>query len=256
MSDSLLDSPVDFLRDSEARCWAVVPAAGVGKRMKSSTPKQYLPLAGRTVIEQTLTRLCGHPRLSGAVVAVTQGDPYWADLGFICAQGKPVLTANGGVERGHSVLNALDTLLDVADESDWVLVHDAARPCVSRDDLDHLIQSVLKPMNSSAEGESVVGGILAVPVRDTMKRAGDEGLIAHTENREGLWHALTPQMFPLGLLRQVLGKALAQGQRVTDDASAMELAGFRPRLVEGSANNIKITRPEDLALAEFYLSQL
>ncbi|MCP5141553.1 MAG: 2-C-methyl-D-erythritol 4-phosphate cytidylyltransferase [Chromatiales bacterium] len=224
--------------------WAVIPAAGVGKRMKSATPKQYLPLAGKTVIEHSLAALCSHPAIAGAVVAVTETDPYWPELNAGC-DGKPLLRAPGGAERCHSVLNALDVLAGVADEADWVLVHDAARPCLHRDDLDRLI---------AAAGAHPVGGILAVPVRDTMKRADQHGDIARTEDRVGLWHALTPQMFRLGELRTALRDALDRGALVTDDASALELAGRAPLLVEGAASNIKITRPEDLALAEFHLT--
>ncbi|MCP5230775.1 MAG: 2-C-methyl-D-erythritol 4-phosphate cytidylyltransferase [Zoogloeaceae bacterium] len=226
------------------RHWAVIPAAGVGRRMKSATPKQYLPLAGKTVIEHSLNALCSHPAIAGAVVAVTETDPYWPELNAGC-DGKPLLRAPGGAERCHSVLNALDVLAGVADEADWVLVHDAARPCLHRDDLDRLIAEA---------GAHPVGGILAVPVRDTMKRADQDGDIARTEDRVGLWHALTPQMFRLGELRTALRDALDRGALVTDDASALELAGRAPLLVEGAASNIKITRPEDLALAEFFLT--
>lgn len=224
--------------------WAVIPAAGVGKRMKSATPKQYLPLAGKTVIEHSLNALCSHPAIAGTVVAVTETDPYWPELHAGCV-GKPLLRAGGGAERCHSVLNALDALTELADDGDWVLVHDAARPCLHRDDLDRLINEA---------GVHEVGGILAAPVRDTMKRADVGGNIARTEDRDGLWHALTPQMFRLGELRVALRDALDSGALVTDDASAMELAGKAPLLVEGAASNIKITRPEDLALAEFYLT--
>ncbi|MCB1734322.1 MAG: 2-C-methyl-D-erythritol 4-phosphate cytidylyltransferase [Gammaproteobacteria bacterium] len=224
--------------------WAVIPAAGVGKRMKSATPKQYLALAGKTVIEHSLSALCSHPLIAGAVVAVTETDPYWKELNPGC-DGKPLFRAAGGAERCHSVLNALDVLREVADAADWVLVHDAARPCLSRDDLDRLLVEA---------GAHPVGGILAVPVRDTMKRANASVEIARTENRDGLWHALTPQMFRLGELRSALRDALQVGALVTDDASALERLGKAPRLVEGSASNIKITRPEDLALAEFHLT--
>ena len=227
-----------------AKYWAVMPAAGVGKRMKSATPKQYLPLIGKTVIEHSLYALCSHPAIAGAVVAVTETDPYWPELTVDCGN-KPLLRAPGGAERCHSVLNALDVLAEVAADHDWVLVHDAARPCLHRDDLDRLIEQA---------GAHEVGGILAAPVRDTMKRGDAVGNIARTEARDGLWHALTPQMFRLGELRVALRAALSSGALVTDDASAMELAGKPPLLVEGAASNIKITRPEDLALAAFFLS--
>ncbi len=224
--------------------WAVIPAAGVGKRMKADRPKQYLPLGDKSVLEQTISVFDRHSKIAGIVVIVTDGDPYWAELR--CATSKPLYVAAGGVERCHSVLNGLELLQQNASDTDWVLVHDAARPCLRQGDIDHLITEL--------EGDEV-GGILAVPVRDTMKRADSRGRIAHTEERNGMWHALTPQMFPLGLLSRGLNQALADGFEVTDEASAMEHAGMAPKLVEGHGDNIKITRPEDLALAAFFLQQ-
>jgi len=225
--------------------WAVIPAAGVGKRMKADRPKQYLLLGERTVLEQTIGIFSRHPRIAGIVVVVTAGDPYWEELRVDVSV--PLLVADGGTERCHSVLNGLELLQQHASDSDWVLVHDAARPCLRRQDIDHLIDTL---------NEDNVGGILAIPVRDTMKRDDGAGRIAGTEERNGMWHALTPQMFPLGLLRGALQQALADGFEVTDEASALEHAGLKPKLVEGHADNIKITRPEDLALAEFFLHQL
>ena len=229
----------------EKKYWAVIPAAGVGKRMKADRPKQYLMLNGRTVLEQTIAIFDRHPQIAGIVVIVTEGDPYWAELNP--GVNKPLFVAAGGSERCHSVLNGLELLMQQAGEGDWVLVHDAARPCLRQADIDHLIAELQ---------EDAVGGILAVPVRDTMKRDGGAGRISHTEERNGLWHALTPQMFPLGLLRAALQQALSDGFEVTDEASAMEHVGKHPKLVEGHADNIKITRPEDLALAVFFLQQL
>ena len=223
--------------------WAVVPAAGVGARMKAALPKQYLPLGGATVIEQTLARLCAHPRIDGVVVALGSEDGYWPDLDFRCA--KRLETVDGGAERCHSVLNALERLAGIGADDDWVLVHDAARPCLRAEDVDQLIERVTE--------SGAVGGLLAVPVRDTMKRSDEAGGVASTVDRSNLWHALTPQMFRLGELRDALRRALAERGLVTDEASAMEWAGHRPLLVEGHADNLKITRPEDLALAEFYL---
>lgn len=224
--------------------WLVIPAAGVGKRMLADRPKQYLELLGKTVIEHTLACFTYHPAVSGIVIAITEGDPYWADL--IIQSEVPVITVAGGAERCYSVLNGLKALADKAQPDDWVLVHDAARPCLSRDDLDKLMQQL---------SDDPVGGILAVPVRDTMKRADGEQRITHTEDREGMWHALTPQMFRLHDLQSALEKALVDGFEVTDEASAMEHAGLQPKLVEGQGSNIKVTRPEDLALAEYYLSK-
>jgi len=231
-------------RDSidKPRCWAVVPAAGVGARMQADRPKQYLPLLGRTVVEHALQRLLTHPRISGAVVAISSSDGWWPQLNIETE--KPLWIAEGGEERCHSVLNALQALDGQAGDGDWVLVHDAARPCLRGEDVDELIRR--------CEGHPV-GGLLAVPVRDTLKRADAAQNVQATVDRSHLWHAQTPQMFRLGQLRAALQQALAAGSLVTDEASAMERAGHAPLLVEGHADNIKITHPEDLALAELFL---
>lgn len=229
---------------TEKKYWAVIPAAGVGKRMKADRPKQYLMLGERTVLEQTITIFDRHPKIAGIVVIVTKGDPYWAELKVQTV--RPLYVADGGTERCHSVLNGLALLQQQSADEDWVLVHDAARPCLRAVDIDQLLETLK---------DDAVGGILAVPVRDTMKRDDGAGRIAHTEERNGMWHALTPQMFPLGLLRASLQQALAEGFEVTDEASALEHAGLAPKLIEGHADNIKITRPEDLALAAFFLQQ-
>lgn len=224
--------------------WVVIPAAGVGKRMQADRPKQYLPLCGKTVIEQTLSCFSHHPEIAGIVIALSVADPYWPELDL--HSDAPLHRAEGGSERCHSVLNGLQVVAQYAHEDDWVLVHDAARPCLSRQDLDRLLHQA---------SEEDVGAILAVPVRDTMKRDNATGRIDHTVDRTGLWHALTPQMFRLGLLRSALQQALEDGFEVTDEASAIEHVGLSPCLVEGSSRNIKITRPEDLALAEYYLRE-
>ena len=231
------------------KVWIVIPAAGVGSRMQADRPKQYLPLVGKSVIEHTLACFSEHPAVAGIVVAITQGDPYWAELTATALSGN-IHTAKGGKERADSVLNGLHYLheqLQIADEA-WVLVHDAARPCLSRADLDKLL--------ASREQCGDAGALLAVPVRDTMKRAQPAApCVAHTEDRNGLWHALTPQMAKLGILRHALLTGLQRGAVITDEASALEYAGLHPLLVEGDARNLKITRPADLALAEFFLSQ-
>lgn len=223
--------------------WAVVPAAGVGKRMNADIPKQYLPLAGATVIEQTLSRLLEIPGLSGIVVAIGADDGWWQST--VYANHDKVYRVDGGSERADSVFNALKYLQTVADDDDWAVVHDAARPCVRHTDIDRLIDSCKT---------DPVGAILGMPVRDTMKQADADQRISATLPRENLWHAFTPQMFRFGILTDAIERALEAGYQVTDEASAMEFAGYLPLLVEGSADNIKITRPEDLALAEFYLS--
>jgi 2-C-methyl-D-erythritol 4-phosphate cytidylyltransferase len=224
--------------------WIVIPAAGVGKRMGADRPKQYLSLLGKSVLEQTLACFIDHPRVAGIVVALSRDDGYWPELPV--SGSSRIVRAEGGAERCHSVLNALDLLQARADQRDWVLVHDAARPCLTRGDLDKLIAELTN---------DEVGGILAVPVRDTMKRGDGIGHIARTEDRNDLWHALTPQMFRYGLLRNALQRALADGFVVTDEASAIEHVGLKPRLVEGRADNIKVTRPEDLALAGYFLEK-
>ena len=226
------------------RYWAVVPAAGVGKRMASAIPKQYLPLAGRTVIDQTLDRLLNHPQIQALYVALSEQDGWWSDSAF--ATDPRVTRVTGGSERCHSVLNVLDVLSAVAAEDDWVLVHDAARPCLRVSDIDRLINRV---------SSHSVGGLLGVPVRDTMKRTDSMAEVTKTVSREELWHAFTPQMFRLGPLRSALKEALERGEVVTDEASAIELAGLQPLMVDGHADNIKITHPEDLALATFFLQQ-
>lgn len=218
---------------------AVVPAAGVGKRMGVSLPKQYLSLGGRTVLEHTLDRLLGHPAIARIIVATAEHDPWFPTLAI--ARDPRVLRVVGGRERADSVLNALTRV-----ETEWVLVHDAARPCLHRGDLDALL----------AAGQGEGGAILACRVRDSMKRGDGRGAIMESVSREELWHALTPQCFATRALRQALAGALAAGCEVTDEASAMEWAGVHPRLVEGRADNIKITRPEDLSLAGFFLQQM
>ena len=227
-----------------ARWWGVVPAAGVGRRVGSVIPKQYLDLGGHKVIDLTLSALLDHPRVRGVVVALDPADAHWPGTRF--AGDTRVQTVTGGAERCHSVLNALRELALLAADTDWVLVHDAARPCLRAADLDHLMDALV---------DEPVGGILAVPVRDTMKQADPEGRIRATVPREALWHAYTPQAFRIGLLRRALEAALDAGHLVTDDASAVELLGLSPRLIEGHADNIKITRPEDIPLAHFFLQQ-
>lgn len=225
------------------RCHAIVPAAGVGKRMGAAIPKQYLPLAGRPVLEHTLACLLAEPRIAGIVVALGAEDEWWPTLQL--GDRRRITRVEGGAERADSVMNALRALDGVADAEDWVLVHDAARPCLPRADLERLFCEL---------ADDPVGGLLAAPVRDTMKRAGDGPRVAATVDRSGLWHALTPQMFRFALLREALAAALAARVAITDEASAIEWFGLQPRLVEGSAANLKITRPEDLRLAEFFLT--
>lgn len=226
------------------RYWAVVPAAGSGSRMQSETPKQYLQLAGRAVLSHTLSRLLKCQWIEGVVVALSAGDSYWPSIEEF--KDARVIHVEGGSSRADSVLSALKALIAIAHKDDYVLVHDAARPCLRAADLQKLIDAVAT--------SNVVGGILAVPAHDTMKRSDTQGQIENTVSREQLWHAQTPQCFPLGLLHNALMKGIQSGVAITDEASALEAQGLKPLLVEGRSDNIKITRPADLALAELYLS--
>ncbi len=223
--------------------YAVVPAAGAGKRMGSAIPKQYLEVAGRSVLEHTLRRLAGHALIQKVVVAISAGDQYFEELRARLPA--KVSTALGGAERCLSVLSALHVLAAQARPDDWVMVHDAARPCVRMEDLDRMLAIL---------GDSDVGGILAVPVRDTLKRCDADGAIIATVDRTQLWHALTPQMFRLGTLTRAIEAALAASVIVTDEAQAIERIGLTPRVVAGSADNLKITHPEDLVLAGLILA--
>jgi len=228
----------------DPRYWVVIPAAGIGSRMQSDRPKQYLPLQGKTVLEHTLDCFLHNSKIAAIYVAIADHDPYWSTLEL--QQSNKVNEVPGGQERCHSVYNALLHLMPDADEQDWVLVHDAARPCLREDDIEYLMESLR---------DDPVGGILAMPVKDTMKRADVDGCIEGTVDRDQLWHALTPQMFRVGELFRAIKNALDKNIVITDEASAIEMAGKRPRLVEGHADNVKLTRPEDLALAEFFLQQ-
>ena len=223
--------------------WGVVPAAGVGKRMGADIPKQYLPVLGKPVLQHTLERLLSVEALSAVVVALGKEDGFWPDLPF--ANHPRIRVADGGKERADSVLSALNRLEGIAKADDWVLVHDAARLCITRTDVLKLI-NILE--------NDPVGGILALPSSDTLKGVSD-GLIVDTVDRNHVWRALTPQMFRYGALKEALKTAAELGLTVTDEASALELKGQTPRIVEGRPDNIKITRPEDLALAAFYLEQ-
>lgn len=229
---------------SNQSVWAIVPAAGIGSRMQADRPKQYLDLDGKTVVEHTLQRLAEHPRIEGIIVAVAKNDPWWAQVSV--NTDIPIHIVVGGAERADSVLNALIALAKMAANDPWVLVHDAARPCLRHQDIDHMLDSLM---------DHPVGGILGIPVTDTVKRANTENQITETVTRQGLWRASTPQMFRLNTLKDALYAAKKQQLTVTDEASAIELAGLQAMMVEGHADNIKITVPQDLALASLFLKQ-
>lgn len=227
--------------------WAIVPAGGVGARMGEVLPKQYLLLHGKSIIQHTLERLFSHAQISGVVVAISAQDREWQSVSrCIDTQGKSLLVASGGAERFHSVLNALEELSNHADRRDWVLVHDAIRPCLRHTAINRLI---------AALADHPVGGLLGIRIPDTVKRVDGAANVVETLDREQLWLAQTPQMFRLGALRDALHLAIERQVNSTDEAMAMALTGATPRMVEGDTDNIKITRPPDLALAQFYLSQ-
>jgi 2-C-methyl-D-erythritol 4-phosphate cytidylyltransferase len=223
----------------DSRFWVIVPAAGSARRMGAAVPKQYLPLAGRRVIEWSLAPFLERERAGAIVVVLSEGDQQWSQTNLA---GHPkIITTLGGAERMDSVLAGLRALETRAAGSDWVLVHDAARPCLASTDVDRLLKEL---------GDDEVGGLLAAPVVDTLKRANDQQRVDQTVPREKLWRALTPQMFRFELLRRALQSAAENRIAVTDEAQAVEALGLRPKLIAGDADNVKITLPEDLPRAE------
>lgn len=218
----------------------VIPAAGTGSRMNSGTPKQYLPIAGKPIIQHTLSVFSDSPHIHSVVVALSPGDAIWDKL-HIPLHEKVVIQRCGGDSRSATVLNALETLADSVSEGDWILVHDAVRPGLSQSTLSRLLEAL--------KGDDV-GGLLAVPLADTLKRADAEQRVEKTEPRDHLWQAQTPQMFRYGLLKKALQVAASSP---TDEAQAVEALGFNPKLVQGESRNIKITYPQDLQLAEAIL---
>ena len=222
--------------------WCVVPAAGRGSRFGADVPKQYVSVAGKPLLRWTLERLAAHPRIAGLIVVLSADDSLWPDLRGLA--GKPVFTTVGGDERADSVLAGLHALGADVDAEAFVLVHDAARPCVRDADITRLIE----------RGVAAGGALLAAPLRDTLKRADDAGFVVSTEPRDTRWRAMTPQLFRRDELVAALERARADGVTVTDEAMAMERCGHRPLLVEGSDDNIKVTTPADLAWVRFLLA--
>lgn len=227
------------------RFFAVVPAAGAGRRMATEIPKQYLKVLGKTLLEHTLGQLLIESRFEKIIVPVAAADSVWPTL-EISARAD-VISVVGGRERCDSVLAGLQALAPFASDDDWVLVHDVARPCITGADIQRLIDVLC---------DQPVGGLLAVPVSDTIKQVDERGQVMATVDRQALWQALTPQMFRFGLLKTALERSLAAQAVITDEASAIEWLGYQPVVVEGRRDNIKVTRPEDLALVEFYLQRL
>lgn len=228
------------------RHFLVLPAAGSGRRMQQAVPKQYLQVLGKSLLQHTLENLGGLSELACIALAVSPQD---AHIDSVLASLSPqlrekVLLVQGGAERADSVRAAVMALAAQAAPQDWILVHDAVRPCVSHDDVRCLLTAL---QNEPA------GGLLAQPVRDTLKRADVRGYVQATVDRERLWQAATPQVFRYGILRQALEHCATQGLLVTDEAAAVEALGLPVKLVQGHADNIKLTWPEDLAMIETLL---
>lgn len=233
--------PSQTIRHS-VRYLALLPAAGVGARMGAGHPKQYLDIHGRPMLWHAIRAFERHPAISGIYVVLSAEDEWWSDYDW-SAFAKLTALRCGGATRAESVRNGLRAISGAVAGEDWVLVHDAARPCLSRELLDKLLAELA--------GDEV-GGILAAPVADTLKREGQGGRILETVSREKLWGAQTPQMFRHGVLSQALEAA---GNNVTDEASALEYLGLSPRLVESDLSNLKVTWPHDLEVAAWWLGR-
>ncbi|WP_163834987.1 2-C-methyl-D-erythritol 4-phosphate cytidylyltransferase [Spartinivicinus ruber] len=229
------------MTSNPSSCWAIVPAAGIGSRMQQNKPKQYLEINGQSILSHTLTRLLQFP-FQKIIVAVAADDQWFDQLPV--SKNVRVIKIEGGAERYQSVANGLNWLANCATAKDWVMVHDAARPCIRQEEIQKLYQALV---------DHPVGGLLGVPVKDTIKAVNTKKEVKQTVSRENLWQAQTPQMFRFGLLKQALTEALTKTQLVTDEASAIELLGYLPQMVEGRDDNLKITRPVDLPLAAFCL---
>jgi 2-C-methyl-D-erythritol 4-phosphate cytidylyltransferase len=225
------------------RLWVVVPAAGFGQRMGADLPKQYLPLGGKPVMRWTLEALLAHPRVAGVMLSVAADDARWQEC-VPSDAGARVRTTTGGTQRAESVEAGLVALEGSVAAGDWVLVHDAVRPCLHPNDLERLVTGL---------SEDPVGGLLAAPSADTIKQIDTEQRVAATLDRRQVWRALTPQMFRYGKLREAYAHAREADRVPTDESTAIEALGLKPKLIIGRADNVKITQPEDLGLAEAVL---
>lgn len=221
--------------------WVIIPAAGIGARMQADRPKQYMLVHGQSIISYSLDLFLRMPLVKKLVVAVHPKDRWWTAMDY--HHQEKVMTVVGGKTRVDSVFAALNQLRDFADYDDWVLVHDAARPCLTKDCAQRLMSEL---------SDHPVGGVLGVPVVDTLKRVSSQDTIEETVSRRQLWHAQTPQLFRYGILQKAIVKALRDKVAITDESSAVEHFGLKPKMVLGSVRNIKVTLPSDLALvAEF-----
>jgi 2-C-methyl-D-erythritol 4-phosphate cytidylyltransferase len=223
---------------SKPAYWVVIPAAGIGERMQADRPKQYLLVNGKPLLSHVIDTFTALPCVKKVIVVLHAQDNWWPTLPQSFSD--KVLTAIGGRERVHSVLLGLSFLKDYADDNDWVLVHDAARPCIQHDTIMRLIDGVK---------DHPVGGILGLPVVDTLKKVNDDEIV-QTVSRKSIWHAQTPQLFRFGLLQSCILTALEKNAAVTDESSAIEFCNHSPKMILGDARNIKVTYPEDLKLAE------
>ncbi len=230
------------MKKSKTSIWAIIPAAGIGTRMGSIKPKQYLNLAGKFIIDITLQKILSLPDIEKVIVAIAKEDKFWQKSNFF--NDTRIETVLGGPERYLSVLNALERLKKYAKPNDWVLVHDAVRPCINKSDVENLILKVQ---------ESEIGGLLGTPVKDTIKKVSPSNEVLTTIERNDLWQALTPQIFRFSILYEAIFVASKSKLEITDEASALEALGREPIIVEGRSDNIKVTRPEDLKLAEILI---
>ena len=240
------------MKKDKENVWAIVPAAGIGARMSADRPKQYIDVAGKTILEYTLNGLLSCHFIDAIQLCVSSSDEYWQHIknSKEMQSDRLLPTVEGGETRADSVLAGLEALSDIANDHDWVMVHDAARPCITQ---------VLLTRMYDLLASTDVGGILAVPVADTLKKANQQSDVIDVENtidRNQLWAAQTPQMFRFGLLKSSLASALENHLEITDEASALEKAGFTPKIVPSVRSNIKVTYPEDVDLVKFYLQQL
>jgi len=232
-----------MMKNDAEKVWCIIPAAGVGKRMLADGPKQYLPFQGSTILDVTIGRLLSCNKIVKIVVCLHVDDENWQHSSYY--ENDKVVTSIGGAERADTVLNGIEALHSYADAGDWVLVHDAARPCVRLSDIDTLINAAI---------EKQQGAILAAPIHDTVKEVVD-GVVQKTLERTTLWRALTPQVFKINQLQGALISAKNEGVVITDEASAIEYINEPVIVVEGNADNIKITLPNDLELADFYINK-
>ncbi|MEI4259883.1 MAG: 2-C-methyl-D-erythritol 4-phosphate cytidylyltransferase [Candidatus Dasytiphilus stammeri] len=227
---------------------AIIPAAGLGRRMQSSCPKQYLTIGSKTILEHAISVLVEHPAIQHIIIVINCED-HWFEL-LPIVNNIRVSTTLGKMTRSQSVMAGLQA---IHHPTDWILIHDAVRPCLDRQDVDQLLKITT---NTSGGHCSPVGGILVNPVCDTIKCSREEQyIISHTIDRKNLWHALTPQLFPFKILYSCLLRVLELGIELTDDCSALEYCGYHPGLIVGHRNNIKVTYPEDLTIASVYLQE-